>query len=120
MTVSATVFPVPPDNTVGINNGRQWVFTADDTGSAESLAEFADRSVQVECATTFGGGTVTIEGSNDGTNYRTLHDTDGNALTFTSGGLKQILEATAKIRAKMTGSTNPDVTVTLVGTRKRQ
>jgi hypothetical protein len=59
-----------------------------------------DRSVQV--GGTFGaGGTIVIEGSNDGTNYRTLTDPQGNALSFTSANLEAVQELTRFIRGRV-------------------
>lgn len=72
----------------------------------------SDRSVQVEG--TFGGATITIEGSNDGTNWHTLHDGSGTALTFTSADLRQVLEVTRYIRAKTASGSGSSVTVTLL------
>jgi len=63
-----------------------------DRGSSLEFANYQDRSVQI--TGTFGaGGSVSIRGSNDGgTTWATLTDPLGNALTFTSTGLKQITE----------------------------
>jgi hypothetical protein len=62
------------------------------TGKSISLDHFQDRCVQV--IGTFGsGGSISIQGSNDGgTTWVTLTDPLGNALTFTSAGMKQITE----------------------------
>lgn len=46
------------------------------------------KSVQIEG--TFNGATVVMQGSNDGVNYETLLDGQGNALSKTSAGLFQI------------------------------
>lgn len=62
---------------------------------------YRDRTVQVEGS--FFGTSISIEGSNDGTNYHTLNDPSGNPLTFTSAGIKQVLELTRWIRPAMTG-----------------
>jgi hypothetical protein len=58
-----------------------WALGNADTGIAIDMTDYADRSVQVEG--TFGSATITIEGSNDGTNWETLRDPQGVALTFT-------------------------------------
>jgi hypothetical protein len=73
--------------------------TTNTVGEAVAFTEFADRTVQV--FGTFGaGGTVTIQGSNDGgTTWAALHEVDGTtALTFTSAGIRAILEVPALIR----------------------
>src|SRR3990170_2252557 len=84
----------------------------DGTGSTIQLPGFADRTVQV--AGTFGGATVTVQGSNDGTNWATLRDPQGADLTFTVAGIKQVLEVTRHIRATTSGGAGTDVDVTLL------
>lgn len=83
-----------------------------DTGSAVQSPGFSDRSVQVEG--TFGGATVTIQGSNDGTNYYTLTDTAGVALTFTSAGLRQMLQITRYVRPAVTAGAGSALKVSLL------
>lgn len=88
---------------LAIPNGNQ--------GSATSLNIYQDRTVQV--LGTFGsGGSVSIKGSNDGVNWVVLTDPLGNALTFTSAGMKQITELPYQIRPEVTagdGTTAIDV-----------
>jgi len=66
------------------------------------LAVYADKSVQV--TGTFGAaGSVSIQGSNDGgTTFATMNDANGNALTFTSGAIKQITENPEQIQPIVT------------------
>lgn len=87
-----------------------------DTGERVKLVQFADRVVQVEG--TFDGATVVFEGSNDDTNYHTLMDPQGNALSFTASGLEAVLEAPFYVRPRTSGGgVSTAVTVTLVGRR---
>lgn len=83
-----------------------------DTVTPLELGAFSDRSVQV---TGVGSpaATVTIAGSNDGTNYVTLYDLQGSLLSFTAAGLKGIAEATRYIKPVITGGTGESVVVTL-------
>lgn len=80
-----------------------------DDGAPVQMPDFADRTVQIQGATGTGG-TVVIEGSVDGTNYVTLTDPQGNALSFTAvGRIEAIAEAVAYIRPRVTagdGSTS--------------
>lgn len=72
-----------------------------ETGAIADMAQWARTSVQV--SGTFGvGGSILIEGSNDGTNFATLNDQAGVALIFTVAGLRSIREFSAKIRARVT------------------
>jgi hypothetical protein len=73
-----------------------------DDGEALKMPGANDRSVQV--VGTFGsGGTLVIEGSNDGgATWGTLNDPQGNALSFTSSKVEAIQELTASIRPRVT------------------
>jgi hypothetical protein len=44
------------------------------------------------------GGTVTLQGSLDGTNWFTLDDTEGNPATFTSAGMVELSTAVPYFR----------------------
>lgn len=87
-----------------------------DSGSAYGAAKLQDKTVQI--LGTFGaGGTVVIEGSNDGgATWATLNDSrgEGNALSFTSANIVTILENTELIRPRVTtgdGTTNLTVVI---------
>ena len=79
-----------------------------DDGGPVDWVDFADRCVQV--TGTFGtGGSLTIQGSNDGVVWSTLADPQGNALTVTSAKIEQVLELPRYVRPIVTagdGSTN--------------
>lgn len=80
------------------------------SGTAVQGYGYADRSIQV--VGTFNGATVTIQGSNDGTNWVSMTDVLGNAISMTTAGLKQIVEITRYIRPSVTSagaSTDVDV-----------
>lgn len=72
-----------------------------DTGDPLQMPGFSDRSVQI--SGTFDAGTVVIQGSNDGTNWVTLSDPQGNAISKTSAALEQILEITRYVRFSTSG-----------------
>lgn len=87
-----------------------------DSGAPLEMPGSNVRSVQV--GGTFGaGGTVVIEGSNDGTNYVTLTDPQGNAISKTSAAIEAIQEVPRYIRPRVTagdGTTAVDVHLILV------
>lgn len=75
-----------------------------DVGSSLVAPNLSDKSIQV--LGTFGvGGTLVIEGSNDGgTTWHTLNDSkgEGNDLSFTVADIRTILENPERIRPKVT------------------
>ena len=76
--------------------------TADPSGGAFEWAQWADRCFQA-VGTNWGGATLAIEGSNDGSTWFTLSNAaGGTAATFTADGGKQILEVPRFVRPKLT------------------
>jgi hypothetical protein len=67
-----------------------------DDGAPLSFSQYSDKSVQVFGI--FGGASVSIQGSNDGSNWATLTDPQGNDLLITSAKIEMVTEATAFIR----------------------
>ena len=73
-----------------------------DDGEWIKFSQYTDKSVQVTGI--FGaGGSVAIEGSNDGVNFAVLNDPQGNPLNFTSAKLLMVTEATLYVRPRVTG-----------------
>jgi hypothetical protein len=91
-----------------------------DAGVAVACGEYADRSVQV--TGTFGaGGTVLIEGTLDGSNWLTLTDPQGNALSFTAAKIEAVSEMTELIRPRVSaGDGTTAIAVTLIGRKGHQ
>lgn len=83
-------------------------FTSTDTGEPFSYPDYPDMTVTFEG--TFGtGGSITLQGSNDGTNWYALTDAQGNAITKTAAGMEVIEEHPLYIRPSVTagdGSTS--------------
>ena len=101
---------------------HKWVWAAmgnADTGGALGPdgggIAFADKTVQI-VASNYGGATIVIQGSNDGTNWFTLTNPNNDNLSFTIGDqLEAILENPLYIRPKTSGGTGTVITVTLAG-----
>jgi hypothetical protein len=85
-----------------------------DTGTPLEMSGSVDRSVQV--SGTFGaGGSVSIEGSNNSTNFIVLTDPQGNAITKTTASIEQVTEISRLIRPNVTaGDGTTALTVTLL------
>lgn len=83
-----------------------------DDGAPIEMPGSADRSIQI--TGTFGvGGSINLEGSNDGTNYVVLTDPQGNAITKTAAAIEAISELTRFVRPRVTAG---DGTTSLVAT----
>lgn len=77
------------------------------------IAPFLDRCIQF--TGTAGGATFAVEGSNDGTNYVTLHDAFGNALgAVVPGTVYQLMESTAWLQIVMGGSPSGTTSVAAI------
>lgn len=87
---------------------------AGDDGAPVEMPDKSDRSIHVRG--TFGGTTVTIQGSNEATptSWQTLTSPNGVALTFTADGLRQITEITRWIRPVSSGGAGVAVTVEMI------
>lgn len=73
----------------------------DDSGAPVELVDYADRTATI--TGTFGsGGSVTLQGSNDGTNWLSLTDPQGNAITKTAAAMEVLLETPRYIRPLVT------------------
>ena len=85
-----------------------------DVGDPFTLAQYADRSVQI--SGTFGvGGTLIFEGSINGATYDILTDPQGNNLSFTSGKIEAISELVLLIRPRVSaGDGTTNLTVSMV------
>lgn len=88
-----------------------------DSCAAVEMPGFNFKSFQV--SGTFGSATVLASGSNDGTNYAGLHDLQGNAVSFTSAGLKSVEEVVRYLKPTFSGGDGTQsLTVTVVMVRR--
>ena len=115
MATTLTITPIPSaPNRAWV---ASWTLANAETGDAFQNPGSSDRSVQV--SGTFGtGGTVVIEGSNNGSTYSTLTDPQGNALSFTSANIEAVQELTRYIRPRVTagdGTTSLTVSICASG-----
>ena len=110
----------------GIHNGatdavcgfiNTWATMANgDTGKPVQLPGYGDKSIQV--TGTFGsGGSCTLEGSNDGTNYFALTNPTGTTIAVTAAGLVAVTEACLWVRPHVTAGDGTTALVAVVFTR---
>lgn len=67
----------------------------------------------IQAVGSFGGGTVALQGSNDGTNWFNLEDVNGTAIGLTADGITEFSTSALHIRPLITGGTSDDVDVVI-------
>jgi hypothetical protein len=82
------------------------------------VPEYTDASVQV--IGTFGGMTVTFEGSNmiSSPTYAQLKEVDKTAIAFTAAGIKTVLESVYQVRPARSGGSSADVDIYFKAVRR--
>lgn len=115
--MATRTFAVVDNNMRSVTGAWSGLLNGDD-GSPVELADYADRSFQIQ-GTPGAGFSLTIEGSNDGTNYVALTDPQGNALTFSAvSKIEQVEEICRYMRPRVTaGDGTTSVVVTMFGRR---
>lgn len=93
----------------------QWVAASTaNTPNALLIKNNAGRKASVQVTGTFGGATVAIQGSNDGTNYVTLKDITNTAMSGLTAAYYEFETSALYIKPLITGGTGDSITITLV------
>lgn len=93
-----------------------WIITWSDIGDSDTCTavEYGfGNLMSVQVGGTFGSATVVLQGSNDGTTYATLLDSQGNAISKTAAGFEQVQDRARYIRPSSSGGSSSAVDVTL-------
>ena len=116
----ATVTPTPTRIREGESMLYAWTLTSSDTeGASIDAHEYGDRTVQI--AGTFDGATVVLQGSNDGTNWFSLTDPQGNAISKTTAAMETVMEVPLYTRGTSSGGgASQSVTISLFCRRTRR
>lgn len=93
----------------------QWldITTTTDTVTPHILEGQNGLAGAVQFEGTFGGSTVTLKGSVDGTTYFTLKDVFGNNITATASAMFEFTTSCPYIKPDVTGGAGNDVDVTI-------
>jgi len=111
----ATVNPVKVDFLAGKWDLYKWEALA--TGDTVNSLQIDDLAVELvfHAFGTFGGGTLTINGSNDqGTTFSGLTNGAGNVAALAAAGFVSVREQALKFKPEMTAGTADDVDVWLL------
>jgi len=106
ITVDDSVFMIQWDNLA--NSG--------DDGDPQSFAAYSDKTFIVT-GTFSGSAVVVIEGSNDGTNWVTLSNRQGNAMSFSAAGMNTSQDRPVYVRPKLTAGVAATIRVTCAAHR---
>lgn len=87
---------------------------AADTFDAFTLTQQYGLAASVQVTGTFGGSTVTLQVSNDGTNWVTARGLDTSDITFTSGGYREFSLSAAYLRPSISGGSGSGLAVVMV------
>ena len=110
----ATITPV--ESSLGLNITKiTWTgLSTADTATAVAPAGAVPICGFVQITGTFGGATIVLQGSNDNSNWATLKDTSGTAISVTAAGAADFSTAAAYIRPSSSGGAGDDVNVVVV------
>ena len=86
----------------------------DDTATALPISEQWGLAASVQASGTFNSGSVTMQHSNDGTNWFTAKDLQGNDISLTADGIAEFSLSSAYIRPAISGGGTDDVDVIVV------
>ena len=115
-----TIQPVTRTDAGGAT--QVWLYTwaalaNGDSGKPISIVDFPDKTITF--TGTFGaGGSVTLEGSNDGTNFFPLKDPSGSAITKTAAGAAVVVEHPLQIRPHVTAGDGTTAIVPIIMVRR--
>lgn len=114
-TIEATISDVSPQQTGNVKLISWPALENGDDGRVYPIPGWDHLTVHV--AGTLGvGGTVAIEGSNDGVNWQPLTDIHNNAMTLTALGVHRLAEYPLYVRPNVTaGDATTSLDVILVG-----
>jgi hypothetical protein len=103
-------------------NGILWTWSLlanGDTGAPVAIGDYADLCAQFDGA--FGtGGTIKLQGSNDGATWYDLTDVQAATISKTSAGLEQVAECPLWVRPNVTaGDGSTSLNCRLFGRRGR-
>ena len=122
-TITKTVDPVNPRLDVKESVLVTWLNLANgDQGDPVELPEFSDRTVQIggTGGNTYGAGTITLEGSNNGVDWFALRSPLGTALSaIATNAMHAVLEIPRFMRPTLSGGAGGDVDIYLMCRRTR-
>jgi len=110
----ATIIPTTVEQQIRAAAYRWTDYSTADTATPVKLINQEGLAGSVQVTGAFGGATIALQVSNDGTNYSTLKDGVGTAITFSSAGTAEFSTAALFIKPTSSAGTGDNVTVTVI------
>ena len=110
----ATIIPTTVEQQIRAAAYRWTNYSTADTATPVKIQNMQGLAGSVQVTGTFGGATIALQVSNNGTNFVTLKDSTGTDITFTAAGMREFSTAALFIKPTSSGGTSDDVTVTVV------
>lgn len=110
----ATIVPTTVEEQVRAAAYRWTDYSTADDAVPVRIQNMQGLAGSIQVTGTFGGATIALQVSNNGTNYVTLKDAIGSNITFTAAGIAEFSTAALYIKPTSTGGTADNVTVTVV------
>ena len=110
----ATIVPTTVEEQIRAAAYRWTDYSTADTATAVKVQNMQGLAGSVQVTGTFGGATVALQVSNDGTNYVTLKDATAVDIAFTAAGIAEFSTAALFIKPTSSGGSGDNVTVTVV------
>lgn len=110
----ATIVPTTVEEQIRAAAYRWTDYSTADTATPVKVQNMQGLAGSVQVTGTFGGATVALQVSNDGTNFVTLKDGTGTNITFTAAGMAEFSTAALYVKPTSSGGTADNVTVTVV------
>ena len=105
---------IVPTEVEGSTSYRWTDYSTADEAAPVRLQNMKGLAGAVQVTGTFGGATIALQVSNNGTNFVTLNDAVGAPITFTAAGMREFSTAALFIKPTSSGGTADNVTVTIV------
>lgn len=109
----ATIVPTTVEEQVRAAAYRWTDYSTADEAVPVKVQNMQGLAGSVQVTGTFGGATIALQVSNNGTNFVTLKDGTGANITFTAAGMAEFSTAALFIKPTSSGGTADNVTVTI-------
>ena len=110
----ATIIPTTVEDQVRAAAYRWTDYSTADTSTPIKVQNMQGLAGSVQVTGTFGSATIALQASNDGTNFVTLKDSAGTAISFTAAGMAEFSTAALYLKPTSSGGTADNVTVTVI------